>query len=299
MKNSDDIERLRLQFVDRSLSYNQPIEGIPYGYVYMITDRFTGDTYVGQRKYKIDYTADYRRSHRKGWRRYLSSGKDVHELIKANGEQSVIKTFICYVPTKPLLDLVEEKLIRYGKTIQECSMNHAIAAPFPNTLFPEECLGSKRMHAIAELRYKKNVLPIKDTIINDFNSGISTIDISKKYSIGQKSISRCLRENNVDVYRGHSPVQGGYTYTCAHCGIKFTKHRKKYGKHQYCSNKCLYASQNKSSALDVDKLMRMYTNDNMSLHDIEKVVDVSYITVYNVLRKAGVKFRKTGRDRKH
>lgn len=298
--DSNEIDVLRNKFrIKAHELINDSNGSIPYGYIYMITSKIDGSTYIGQRKYTIDYTASRGNGSIKGWRRYLSSGVDVHRLIGKYNNDIVVKTFICYVDSKVLLDKVETLLIRYGKTIHECTMNHAIVAPFPNCLIPEEDIGAKITHLRAEAKYRKEVVPLTDKIIHLYkNKHKSQNYIAQKLHIDKRKIARCLHENHVAT-PSSSDKAIYQQYICKYCGKKFTRRQIKHSSRiKYCSKQCSQLGYRKLDDCPVEKLQELYSS-GMSLHEIEDHLGnvVSYITIYNRLRVAGVVFRKKGRNR--
>lgn len=267
---------------------------IPYGYIYLIFSASSNFSYIGQRKLALDYS-----NKSKGWRIYLSSGVDVRKQIKLVGEKDIIKMFICYVDSKSMLDNVETMLIKYAKGIGLCQMNHAVVAPWPNNLFPEENLGAKKLIEMSEQRYISIIQPIEKEIIYCFLHKHYTISqIHLEYGVPKKLISKCLHRNNIDTYRGKivSKSQKEYIYQCSHCKKTFILHRKRYGKNKYCSRNCASNDKIKISSTDNDYIKRLYLH-GLSLDDISHQVGVSHTTIEKRLDTLHVKRRNLGKPK--
>lgn len=78
---------------------------VPYGYVYRITNRVNGKTYIGQRKLSKDAS----------WRQYLGSGAVVRAAQDKYGRHCFTKTLLQYCMTKEILDKAELAHIRKEK----------------------------------------------------------------------------------------------------------------------------------------------------------------------------------------
>lgn len=194
------VERLRTMFRLKSdeIKTEHDPHDTPYGYIYLITTKSDGKTYIGQRKLACDYySKDKHNSGNPGWRRYKSSGRDVKEHINSNSEGDVIKTFIAYAWFKTDLDVMETLLIKYGRNIGECLMNHAICAPWPNRLDPEISLGAEEIKKRAEKHYHDEIDGIENTINELYRSGFAIRDISLKLHISRGSLDKFLKRNNV------------------------------------------------------------------------------------------------------
>lgn len=290
--NSNEIDALRTMFRNESMKVNNHISNHPYGYIYMIVDKNSGRTYIGQRKLKLDYCKHvHKTSYGQGWRRYLSSGNVIHKMINKSGADRMIKCFICYVDNKEDILNVEGHLISYGKSIGKCSLNVAsiIITDTNETLqYPTyEHTGITKTSRIDDVVGKQ--------VCKSFTNGMNVADIAQKYDISKHCVRSILHMHDIDTYRGNSHCEN-HKYTCYQCHKVFTVKRKRHHDITFCSKKCFYAS--KKAKTNTDKMIELY-NSGMSLHGIENYFDntVSYITIYNRLRSSGVVFRKKGRDR--
>ncbi len=80
---------------------------VPFGYVYRIVNKITGESYIGQRKLSLD---SY-------WRQYLGSGKLVKSAIADLGAENFTKTMIGYAESPASLSVLEEYWIVYEKDV--------------------------------------------------------------------------------------------------------------------------------------------------------------------------------------
>ena len=300
----DRVEYLRILFRTKSeeIMTEYDSHDIPYGYIYLIITKSDGKSYIGQRKLVCDYHENKGKNkyRARGLRRYLSSGKDVKKHIDSNGEDDIIKMFISYAWSKPDLDAMETSLIRYGKSIGECQMNHAINAPWPNTLEPEVNLGAKaaarKLKIQAEKRYHDEVDGIESIIIENHKLGFSTRDISNEFHISRKHVTRCLKENGFVL---RVPLHD-YAYTCAYCGkvshVKTTKESPLPNK--YCSHHCANLDKRKFNMdkYPLEELKHLYEDEGMTLSDMEEYYnhEVTFNCLYAKMRAGGVIFRHSG-----
>lgn len=77
----------------------------PYGYVYRITNKVNGKTYVGQRKL-------YKDSH---WREYMGSGRLILNAIQKHGTSKFVKSLLTYADTFSDLNRLELEFIQAEK----------------------------------------------------------------------------------------------------------------------------------------------------------------------------------------
>lgn len=290
--DSNEIDELRTIFRNESMKVNNHTSDHPYGYIYMIVDRKSGRTYIGQRKLKLDYC---KRVHKvpygQGWRRYLSSGNVIHKMINKSGVDRIIKCFICYVDNKEDILNVEGHLISYGKSIGKCSLNVAsiIITDTNETLqYPTyEHTGITKTARIDDVVGKQ--------VCKSFTNGMNVADIAQKYDISKHCVRSILHMHDIDTYRGKSPCKE-HKYSCSQCHKVFIVKRKRHNEQAFCSKKCF--SDFRKTHINTAKLIDMYSS-GMSLHEIEEYLGntVSYITIYNRLRAVGIVFRKKGRDR--
>lgn len=86
---------------------------IPLGYVYRITNKINGKTYVGCRYLKND----------RSWRDYLGSGVLVKQAVEKYGEDAFVKSLICYAFDKESLIQSELNHIKSEKNIGKAEYN--------------------------------------------------------------------------------------------------------------------------------------------------------------------------------
>lgn len=91
----------------------------PYGYVYKITNKITGKSYVGSRKLSRDTS----------WRQYLGSGKLIKQAISKYGASNFTKEFIQYGFTQEELFNIERYVILKEKLSGGAEYNLAIYTP--------------------------------------------------------------------------------------------------------------------------------------------------------------------------
>lgn len=138
---------------------------IPYGYVYRITNKINGKTYVGQRKLSLD----------KQWRQYMGSGVAVKAAIAKYGIDSFVKEFLSYADSYDELNKKEIDLITKERKTGKAEYNLHIGSPVPQNsggfknLTPEEKEEIyKKLAAKNKARYRSMyeeiIYPYKESI---------------------------------------------------------------------------------------------------------------------------------------
>lgn len=103
-------------------------------------------------------------------------------------------------------------------------------------------------------------------MIERYTNGESTVSISKIYDTEPKTINSILRRNNI-LIRSNSEYSG----------MMFHGHQNRHdSKYDY---------------LDREQIVILYKNDN-SIDDIAKILNITFYGAYEILKRAGVKFRK-------
>ena len=184
---------------------------IPYGYIYKITNKINGNSYIGSRKLSCD----------RYWRDYLGSGTLIKQAIKKYGEENFTKTLLEYCwSNEELLDR-ELEYIRAAKESGQAQYNIFTGLTSGRTWHDNFTDGDKEKFSknislamknsekakeasqkLVEKRkeyYQTVFSEVGEGIIRDYESGIGVEEIRKKYNIPRRRIYAFLEENNVEL----------------------------------------------------------------------------------------------------
>lgn len=189
---------------------------IPMGYLYRITNKINGKTYVGRRNLSLD----------KSWRQYMGSGAAVKNAIIKYGAEHFTKEFLGYYYDSKSLSEAEDDLIRSEWDKGRCEYNLSLT-PDPNTmnkLSEEKRLERSRKISEASKRMNKETpeknyfvqrgerLKLEYSLFKEDNENIILEAFRKNRNI--KEVSKELSESNNWPIRWISRVikQSGITY---------------------------------------------------------------------------------------
>lgn len=122
---------------------------MPYGYLYQITNKVNGKTYIGIRKTGKD----------KYWREYMGSGKLIKQAISKYGQEQFIKTLVLYADTQEELVEREREAILLAKESDKAEYNITVYSPLMDK-FHDSSLEK-------QLRWRKNLSEAIRRVTND------------------------------------------------------------------------------------------------------------------------------------
>lgn len=190
-------------------------EEIPFGYVYRITNKINGKTYVGQRKLCRDTS----------WRQYMGSGKLVIQAIKKYGEENFVKSLIHYAYSRVELDSLEHFAILKESSSGRSEYNLATFTPNPEAWLNSNpakltmirlkrsnslkaWLASNKSASIiaAEKRYKLFCKEYSDKVLKLYIEMKSVSKVAQELNVSRKYVSKLLVQHNVE--KNHRDVIG-------------------------------------------------------------------------------------------
>lgn len=296
---------------------------IPYGYVYKITNKINGKSYVGMRKLSLD----------KRWRQYLGSGKLLQQAVKKYGEGNFIKELVCYAYTLEELQEIEWKKIKYFKSLDQAEYNlftgkgaggdtfALLAGDRKEEVLRRQTEGIRRvasemsLRAIEkrEVRYKEFVSNHSDAILKTYEELRHIKRTSLTLGLNLKFTHRFLKESNVELNyqmgkKTKEQIEGKKLYydnllgadrhiqICIICSIKFKSSIRK-----TCSDECLTESKrermrNNSLApiftSSYEELYQLWIIEDKSISELMEVFGCKQRTVYYLLEENGLPTRK-------
>lgn len=164
---------------------------IPFGYVYRITNKTTGESYVGQRRLSLD----------KYWRQYLGSGRLVREAIILQGKENFIKSLLGYAYDQETLNLLEEVSIAYEKDILnrgEYNQTRIVNDPHVASKIGAE-VASKKLKEANDKNYDDFILRnTEDRLFSLFKEKPTDILLANTLNESLSMVKRWMKENELD-----------------------------------------------------------------------------------------------------
>lgn len=294
----------------------------PIGYVYLITNKFNGKTYVGQRQLSLD----------RSWRQYLGSGKLVLLAIDKYGEENFIKSLLGYADTQNDLNSLEEKWIkknwnnpagRYNMVKRVTGVEGPKTRKNRNQKERDYLIREHSTQIIQLYKKYKNLRTVSDKLdlpISLVREALvrNNIELNHQNKRGRthsesriKSISEAMRkhvnENQKDVEceeckkvfevyltnrrtvlcptcsENRRRKKIKIIKTCEYCGKEYTGRNEK-----FCSEHC--SKESTSVKVETVKATELY-EDGYSLREIGRSLNISHQSVYNLLRREKVPLR--------
>lgn len=184
----------------------------PYGYVYKITNKVNGKTYIGQRTLRLD----------KSWRQYMGSGKMVIAAISKHGKHNFVKSFLGYAWSVDELNSIEVSYMKSERAAGKAEYNLHIGSPAPRDsawLMSDEDKTevynriAEKTRQRTEKRYKEDIVPRVDEIVNTYKSLNSYEKTAKLLGLPKSLVRRALIENGIVLVLR---TKKGYTQSTEH-----------------------------------------------------------------------------------
>lgn len=304
-------------------------ELIPYGYIYKVTNKINGKSYVGMRKLSLD----------KRWRQYLGSGKLLQQAVKKYGEENFVKTLVCFADTVDDLQEIEWKKIKYFKSLGQAEYNlftgkgaggdtfALLAGDRKEEVLRRQTEGIRRvapemsLRAIEkrEVRYKEFVANHSDAILKTYDELKHIQRTSLTLGLHLKFTHRFLKESNIELNyqigkKTKEQIDGIRRYyanrschenpmskdlpvkDCTVCSNTFEGTRKT------CSDGCLLVAhqrngRNNSPApiftSSYEELYQLWIIEDKSVFELMEVFGCKQRTVYYLLEENGLPTRKS------
>lgn len=276
-----------------------------FGYIYLITNKINGKTYIGQRRSHID----------KSWNQYYGSGKTIKHAISKYGKENFTKELLkkCY----SLKELNEQERIFIRKYRELGKAEYNLTEGNPTVDNPWVNLTAEEKQAIRDkesLRRKKEADERFEKLYSDHRDEVVELYLKLRHmkkvscilNISYKNIKKILDKSNISRKRILSNEQKQkiskslkrtnslknnnlkeklvLTYSfCLQCKRKITDKKKR----KFCDQKC----QGLFSKVSLDKsvLEDLYWNRKLSANEIGRMFGVTGQTVRNRMRELKIK----------
>lgn len=301
---------------------------LPYGYIYRITNKVNGKTYIGQRKLALD----------KSWRQYMGSGVAIKDAIKKYGAENFTKEIIEYQWSEVLICLREAELIldawangageynisitpitKFTVSINDYEEREKAALAISEIYLSfKNKEGIKTKKRIKSKKWESKYLEFKkvneDLILREYAIKQSFNKVAEDNSLSRKWVARVLKENSIELnHRNKVGVKHSQETL-----IKLKAARKAqleslpdemkkspYEKEcankrcksnfttlkasqQFCSDSCSRSSRSHAIDIPEDRVYELYTNQGLTILEVAKILNVGRGPLYNRIKELGL-----------
>lgn len=289
----------------------------PYGYIYRITNKVNGKTYIGQRMYARD-------TH---WLQYMGSGRAVIAAIAKYGKENFSKELVEEHDSPEEMTRREVEIIKNEWKVGKGEYNLGItpSAAITAKLTPEKeanrralisASNKKRAESSEDYEffrswneqrraaYVKFVEVNKNDVISSYSLTQSAVKTAESLNLSKKWVTRLLKEEGIllpprniagynhseetkaKISKSNQERDPPHIRECEQCGKCFTS-RKTYQK--TCSLECGNLSRNRTRSISDEDMRRMYLEENMSIRQIAAKMDMNRGTIHNRIKRMELK----------
>lgn len=288
----------------------------PTGYVYRITNKLTGEIYIGQHKV-----------YKEPWRRYLGSSTRLREDVARYGRENFTKSLIAWAWSREELDGAELSAMRGHRENGYKIYNRNFGSPsFPIANTWEnmdektraEIMERRSQSVIAsqEARYARIMDPLREEIIAHYLQCGQLLTTARHFQLPRDRVRNFLLAQGVALnarnVKGHrvsdesrSRISRGVRRSrgednplvelnCHGCGERF--HRREsavVGGRGYCSTPCrVEDSRGAIHGASRGELEELYHGEGLSIAEIGELYNCGKSTVYARLKKLDIPRRR-------
>lgn len=292
---------------------------IPFGYVYLITNRLTGEIYVGQHKL-----------YNEPWRKYLGSSITLSKDIELFGKENFIKSFLTWAYTAEELNKLELEIMREYRNKNFKMYNRNFGSPaFPFHDTWNHLDNVRRAEIIAktaskrikenEEKFQRSIAGLEQEIIKFYQTSGNLKETAKRFCIPRERLRNFLIENTISInsqnakgrkisdekkvkisegIKKHNEKLGRtkipVELPCSHCKKMFVRMMKKdeniKSTNYFCSRSCsAKAPKSLAKTIDIEELKKLYLEKNLSIASICVHFNCKKSTMYSVIKSAGIK----------